>query len=125
MRTPKRRTKPGAPGAAEIVPAGDPAPVPVSRFELVIECADEATAEALDEALMPDNRYFPKDQRFDASRDGASLRFMVGSHRPRQALSTVASIVSDARLFRDIWVEAKAGGGGRPLPRKERGREGA
>jgi hypothetical protein len=124
MRAPKRRTKSGTTGAAEVTPAAKPALAPASRVELVIECSDAATAEALDEALMPDNRYFPKDQRFDATRDGPSLRFVVGSPRPRQALSTVASIVSDARLFRDIWVEAKAGGGGRPLPGSKKGERG-
>jgi hypothetical protein len=79
-------------------------------IELSIECRDEAVAEALNEALMPDNRYFPKDQRFDASRKGALARFSVASPRARPALSTVTSIVSDARLFRDVWVEAKTRG---------------
>lgn len=124
MRAPRRRPKPGIQGAAETTPTGDRALAPASMVELVIECADAATAEALGQALMPDNRYFPKDQRFDASRDGASLKFVVGSPRPRQALSTVASIVSDARLFRDIWVETKSAcAGGRSLPRKGQRRE--
>jgi len=76
----------------------------------VIECGDEAVADALNEALMPDNRYFPKDQRFKASKEGSSIRFNVKSPRARPALSTVASIVSDARLFRDVWLEAKTRG---------------
>ena len=79
-------------------------------IELSIECMDEAVAEALDEALMPDNRYFPKDQRFGASRKGALVRFSVASPRARPALSTVTSIVADARLFRDVWVDAKTRG---------------
>ena len=78
--------------------------------ELLIECADEAVAEALDQALMPDNRYFPKDQRFKASREGPSIRFRIDSPRARPVISTVSSIVSDARLFRDVWVEAKTRG---------------
>ena len=56
---------------------------------------------------MPDNRYFPKDQRFKASREGRFLRFEVESPRTRPALSTVTSIVSDAKLFRDIWAESR------------------
>lgn len=79
-------------------------------IELVIECVDEAVAKALDEALMPDNRYFPKDQRFNASREGASITFHVESPRPRPALSTMTSIIADSRLFRDVWVEAKTRG---------------
>jgi hypothetical protein len=51
-------------------------------------------AEALDEALMPDNRYFPKDQAFKASKEGSA----------------------DARLFRDVWLEAKTRGLGSAPP---------
>jgi hypothetical protein len=85
-------------------------PEDAAIVELSIECGDEAVAKALEEALMPDNRYFPKDQRCDASRDGAHLRFAVTSARARPALSTVTSILADARLFRDVWVESKARG---------------
>jgi hypothetical protein len=79
-------------------------------IDLVIECSDVVVAEALNEALMPDNRYFPKDQRFKASREGPLVRFNVESPRARPALSTVSSIISDAGLFRDVWVEAKTRG---------------
>ena len=85
-------------------------------IELLIECRDEAVATALNEALMPDNRYFPKDQRFQASREGPIICFKVGSPRARPALSTVSSIVSDAKLFGDVWVEAKTRGLGSPAP---------
>jgi hypothetical protein len=85
-------------------------------LELVIECADEAVATALNEALMPDNRYFPKDQRFRASKEGSLIRFNVGSPRARPALSTVSSLISDAMLFRDVWVEAKTRGLGGAAP---------
>jgi hypothetical protein len=117
----KRRAKgampgagfPASPGKRALLrpPGAETTMTTKTTIELVIECADEETAAALGEALMPDNRYFPKDQTFDASRSGASLRFEVGSPRPRQALGTVTSIISDARLFRDVWEEAKAGGG--------------
>ena len=66
---------------------------------------------------MPDNRYFPKDQRFQASKEGSLVRFSVGSPRARPALSTVSSIISDAMLFRDVWVEAKTRGLGSAAPR--------
>jgi len=79
-------------------------------LELLIECRDESVADALNKALMPDNRYFPKDQRFRASKEGNLIRFTVASPRARPALSTVTSIVSDAMLFRDVWVEAKTRG---------------
>jgi len=81
-------------------------------LELLIECADETVAAALNEVLMPDNRYFPKDQRFRASKEGSLIRFDVWSPRARPALSTVSSIISDAMLFRDVWVEAKTRGTG-------------
>ena len=85
-------------------------------IELVIECGDETVAAALSDVLLPDNRYFPKDQRFKASRDGPSLRFSVESPRARPALSTVSSIISDAELFRDVWIEAKTKGLGSSAP---------
>ncbi len=70
-------------------------------------------AESLNEVLMPDNRYFPKDQEFEASTEGPVLRFKVSSPRARPVVGTVSSIISDARLFRDIWLEAKTRGLGR------------
>jgi hypothetical protein len=85
--------------------------------ELSIECSDRRVAEALNKALMPDNRYFPKDQRFKASKEGSIIRFDVASPRARPVVSTVASIISDARLFRDIWLVAKTKGSGAPRDR--------
>ena len=84
-----------------------------TAIELRIECVDGRVADALNQALMPDNRYFPKDQRFQASKEGSVIRFDVSSSRARPVVSTVASIISDARLFRDIWLEADARGGAR------------
>jgi hypothetical protein len=71
---------------------------------LRIECRDGQTAKALSGVLMPDNRYFPKDQAFRAHRDGRTVSFEIESQRVRPALSTIASIVSDTKLFRDLWV---------------------
>ena len=86
-------------------------------IELLIECRDEAVAAALDQALMPDNRYFPKDQRFASSKEGNVIRFNIWSPMARPALSTMSSIVSDAMLFRDVWVAAKTRGLGSAAPR--------
>ena len=77
-------------------------------MSLLLECEDDEVAKALHDVLMPDNRYFPKDQSFRASREGPVLRFDVESPRARPAISTIHSIVADARLFRDVWVESKA-----------------
>ncbi len=85
-------------------------------IDLLIECRDETVAAALNEALMPDNRYFPKDQQFRASREGPMVRFLISSPRARPALSTVTSIISDAKLFGDVWVEAKTRGLGSAAP---------
>ena len=83
---------------------------PGVTIELSIECSDEAAAGALNQALMPDNRHFPRDQRFLASKEGSTLRYTVASPRARPAFSTVSSIISDAKLFSDIWVEVKTRG---------------
>jgi hypothetical protein len=101
-------------GGAEKVKARNPRPNAGAKgmsIELTIECGDGRVAEALNQALMPDNRYFPKDQRFRASKEGSILSFNVASPRARPVISTVASLISDARLFRDIWVEAETRGG--------------
>jgi hypothetical protein len=97
------------------VTSAAPSGAPMARaagvtIELVIECSDDVVAKALNDALMPDNRYFPKDQRFKASRQGSVIRFNVESPRARPALATVTSIISDAKLFRDVWVESKTRG---------------
>lgn len=76
-------------------------------LRLEIECRDEQVASALDSALMPDNRYFPKDQSFKASRRGNVLSFTVGSPRVRPAVTTVKSIIADARLFAEVWSQTK------------------
>ena len=89
---------------------GEKAPEAGLTIELSIECSDEEVATALEEALMPDNRYFPKDQRFRALKDGSIVRFEVRSPRVRPALTTLASIISDAKLFGDVWVEARTRG---------------
>jgi len=89
---------------------------PEVEIELDIECSEGSTASALNQTLMPDNRYFPKDQKFESSIDGSVIRFRVKSPRARPALGTVASIISDAKLFADLWVEARTRGLGSAQP---------
>ena len=89
---------------------GEGAPRAGVTIHLEIECSDEEVAKALEQALMPDNRYFPKDQRFRCGREGSVISFEIGSPRVRPALTTVDSIVSDAKLFGDVWVEARTRG---------------
>lgn len=76
---------------------------------LEIECRDERIASDLDAALMPDNRYFPKDQSFKATRKGRLLTYTVGSPRMRPAVTTLKSIIADAKLFLEVWSQAKGG----------------
>ncbi len=79
-------------------------------ISLSIECRDEEVAMALDAALMPDNRYFPKDQSFTSRREGRMLAFRIASPRVRPALTTTSSLIFDARLFSEVWVMAKSEG---------------
>jgi len=79
-------------------------------IEVSLECADETAARALNEALMPDNRYFPKDQSFEALTRGSVFQLVVASPRARPVVSTVRSIIADAKLFRDLWIEARTRG---------------
>ena len=97
----------GGAGKVKALKPRPDAPVKGMAIELRIECGDGRVADALNQALMPDNRYFPKDQKFQASKEGSVIRFVVASLRARPVVTTVASIISDARLFRDIWLEAE------------------
>jgi hypothetical protein len=74
-------------------------------IELTVECEDEEAAGSLGQTLAPDNRYFPKDQRFESSRRGRTLRFVISSPRARPGLSTATSLLEDIKLFRDVWLE--------------------
>lgn len=89
---------------------------PDVAIELEIECDSERTAAALNDVLMPDNRYFPKDQRFKAERKDALVSYAVLSPRLRPAITTVESILSDSKLFSEIWTETAASHSG-PMQR--------
>lgn len=74
------------------------------RVELEIECAGDREGRALEATLSPDNKSIPRDQVFTAERDGSLLRFEVESSRPAAGLSSIASLLSDAKLFQDVWM---------------------
>jgi hypothetical protein len=73
---------------------------------LELECSGEREAGALESTMSPDNASVPRDQRFTAARRGSSLRFEVESARPAGALSSVVSLLTDAKLFQDVWMVA-------------------
>ncbi len=75
-----------------------------AAFRLSIECRDAGTAEKLLKVLAPDNRAFPKTQRFSSERKGRSLIFRVESDRVLSLLSTLESIASDVCLFQEVWL---------------------
>jgi len=75
-------------------------------IEVEIECFGERQARALEATLSPDNNSIPKDQKFSAKRRGASLRFKVESARPSTTLSSIVSLLTDAKLFQEVWMLA-------------------
>jgi len=70
---------------------------------LVFECAGTKEASALRRTLASDNKSLPKDQRMTVEQDGRELRFSIQSTRPVSVLSSVASLLSDAKLFQEVW----------------------
>jgi hypothetical protein len=75
-----------------------------ASIRLSIACRDAATARTLFTVLSPDNRAFPKDQRFTAGMKGMTLVFQAESERPMSVVSTIESILSDAGLFEAVWL---------------------
>ena len=74
------------------------------RSELIIDCRDASTARTLLRVLAPDNRAFPKNQKFVSLQKGRRLLFQVESTRISSLISTVESLLSDAGLFQDILM---------------------
>jgi len=74
--------------------------------ELVFECAGEREATSLRSTLSPDNKSMPKDQRLTVEQTGRTLRFIIESPRPVAGLSSALSLLSDAKLFQEIWTIA-------------------
>lgn len=75
-------------------------------IELVFECVGAREARSLEATLSPDNRGLPKDQELVVSRRGRKLFFTIKSQRSSSAVSSALSILSDAKLFQDVWRAA-------------------
>ncbi len=71
---------------------------------VTMECRDVKTAKKLMMVLSPDNRAFPKDQRFTSEMKGKRLVFRAESERPFSVISTIESILSDVGLFQEVWL---------------------
>ena len=71
--------------------------------EITFECIGEREAASLEAALSPDNKSIPKDQRFSSERSGSVLTFRMSSPRAAGCISSALSLLSDAKLFQDVW----------------------
>ncbi len=74
--------------------------------ELIFVCAGEREARSLKATLSPDNKSVPRDQRLSVELSGRTLRFVIESARPAAGLSSALSLLSDAKLFQDVWTLA-------------------
>ena len=72
-------------------------------IEVAFVCAGAREAAALESTLKPDNHPLPKDQTFTSSREGSVLKFRISSPRPSSCVSSALSLLSDARLFSEVW----------------------
>jgi hypothetical protein len=75
-------------------------------IEIVIECLGEKEATALEAALSADNHTLPKDQLFFVRRNGSVLSFKMSSPRRASCVSSALSLLSDAKLFGEVWSAA-------------------
>jgi hypothetical protein len=74
------------------------------RCTLAFRCRTVETARMLAEVLSPDNRSVPKEQSFTQSLDGAVLTFRLEAGSTPSLSTTVASLLSDAGLFQEVWL---------------------
>ena len=72
-------------------------------IEMVFECRTAREAAALESALEPDNHPLPKDHKLSSRRRGSVLTMEVTSPRPASCVSSAFSILSDAKLFAELW----------------------
>jgi len=72
-------------------------------LELLITCRSAEEAASLQRVLAPDNRAVPKDQTFSSRAHGRTLRFSISSARFSGCFSSGISILTDVRLFQDVW----------------------
>lgn len=76
------------------------------RVEIVFECVGEREASSLLATLSPDNKSIPKDQVLRVTKSGRQLRFVIDAERPIAGLTSALSLLSDAKLFDDVWTLA-------------------
>jgi hypothetical protein len=72
-------------------------------LELTITCGSPEEAVSLQTALSPDNKSVPKDQSFSSRTEGRDLSFLIRSPKVSGCISSALSILTDARLFQDVW----------------------
>jgi hypothetical protein len=77
-------------------------------LELTLSCTNEEQARSLKAVLAPDNKNFPKDQSFVEEVDGSQLRFLITSERASGCISSALGILTDAKLFQDVWEMTKS-----------------
>jgi len=75
-------------------------------IEIAIECLGEREAASLEAALTPDNHPLPKRQRFSSTRIDSVLSFRITSDRQSSCISSAISLLTDARLFDEVWSAA-------------------
>ncbi len=72
-------------------------------IEIAFECLGEREAASLEAALSPDNHPLPKDQRLDSTRRADTLTYTISSPRASSCVASALSLLSDARLFAQVW----------------------
>jgi hypothetical protein len=73
-------------------------------MNLSVRCIDSKTASSLAKVLTPDNRGFSKELTFVMRRKGPTLSFEVQARSVSQCISTIESVLSDVKLFQEVWV---------------------
>ena len=76
---------------------------PRTTIELSITCATEAVARSLQLTLHPDNKGFPKGQNFHEDCKDRILSISIRSAKVMPALTTLESLLSDIRVFHEVW----------------------
>lgn len=72
-------------------------------IDVVFHCGTEREAASLEEVLSPDNKAIPKDQELTSQRQGTVLSYRISSERATGCISSALGLLSDAKLFQDVW----------------------
>ncbi|MDG6898280.1 MAG: hypothetical protein JRN24_00935 [Nitrososphaerota archaeon] len=78
--------------------------------KLRVRCGNRRIAEKLESVLLPDNKAIPSDLTFSMRRRSNRLYFEAYSARLRSPVTTVASLLSDVVIFREIWLISRSSG---------------